>query len=107
MPSREPELPETEDRRCPYCRYQRIAGDGHVTVAQGMIIVMVSASRGARCARASVAPATGPRGAAMGACGRWRDHARDAAIAGDLPVLWEEGGGQAPDNRLYVTYALV
>jgi DNA-directed RNA polymerase subunit RPC12/RpoP len=37
MPSREPELPETEDRRCPYCRYQRLAPEGHVTIAQGMI----------------------------------------------------------------------
>ena len=37
MPSREPELPETEDRRCPYCRYQRLAQEGPVTIAQGMI----------------------------------------------------------------------
>ena len=37
MASRKPEIPETEDRRCPYCRYQRIAADGPVTVAQGMI----------------------------------------------------------------------
>jgi DNA-directed RNA polymerase subunit RPC12/RpoP len=37
MPSRESELPETEDRRCPYCRYQRVAAEGHVTLAQGMI----------------------------------------------------------------------
>lgn len=37
MPSREPELPETEDRRCPCCWYQRLALDGHVTIAQGMI----------------------------------------------------------------------
>lgn len=37
MPSREPELPETEDRRCPYCRYRRLAAEGHVTIALGMI----------------------------------------------------------------------
>jgi len=37
MPSRDRELPETEDRRCPYCRYQRLAQEGHVTIAQGMI----------------------------------------------------------------------
>ena len=37
MPSREPELPETDDRRCLYCRYQRLAPEGHVTIAQGMI----------------------------------------------------------------------
>jgi DNA-directed RNA polymerase subunit RPC12/RpoP len=37
MPPRQPELPETEDRRCPYCRYQRLAPEGHVTIAQGMI----------------------------------------------------------------------
>ena len=33
----DPMLPETDERRCPYCRYQRIAADGPVTVAQGMI----------------------------------------------------------------------
>jgi CheY-like chemotaxis protein len=37
MASPEPVLPETDERRCPYCRYQRLAADGHVTVAQGMI----------------------------------------------------------------------
>src|SRR5688500_18887117 len=37
MPTREPELPETDDRRCPYCRYQRITADGHATLAQGKI----------------------------------------------------------------------
>jgi DNA-directed RNA polymerase subunit RPC12/RpoP len=37
MAPREPESPETEDRRCPYCQYQRIAPDGPVTIAQGMI----------------------------------------------------------------------
>jgi DNA-directed RNA polymerase subunit RPC12/RpoP len=32
-----PVLPETNERRCPYCGYQRIAADGPVTVAQEMI----------------------------------------------------------------------
>ena len=33
----DPVPPETDERRCPYCRYQRIVPDGHVTLAQGMI----------------------------------------------------------------------
>ena len=33
----EPVLPETDERRCPDCRYQRIAADGPVTVVQEMI----------------------------------------------------------------------
>jgi hypothetical protein len=37
MPSPEPKLPETRERRCPACQSERITPVGHVEAAGGMI----------------------------------------------------------------------
>jgi uncharacterized protein with PIN domain len=39
MPTLEPGLPEIRERRCPYCKSERIAPVGHVTASAGMIRV--------------------------------------------------------------------
>lgn len=37
MPSPEPALPETDARRCPYCKSERVAPVGRILVGAGLL----------------------------------------------------------------------